>query len=58
MKFTLEINLGNAAFEDYPEIELSRILCDIAYSIRDNGLNSWNVQDCNGNTVGRMTLGK
>ena len=45
----------NAAFENYKEGEISRILCSIARKI-ESGSTSGNVIDINGNTIGNWEI--
>ena len=54
MKFTLSINTDNDAFEGAPEIEVARILREVAAKISTVGLpDSYrNMTDINGNIVG------
>jgi len=62
MKFTLEINCDNAAFEDEPATELGRILREIAQKVEDGFLGSLGATeyrlafDINGNHVGSYSL--
>jgi hypothetical protein len=52
MKFKLQVDMDNAAFDD--PSELPRILAGLAERIRrDPDLGAWNVMDVNGNTVGQ-----
>lgn len=53
--FHLEIQSGNAAFQDDATGELSRIICEIAGQI-DCGRNHGSCKDLNGNTVGKWWL--
>jgi hypothetical protein len=63
MTLTITINCDNAAFEDNGE-ELSRILDYIARGTRQYPAKSLpifarlyeRIRDCNGNTVGRVTV--
>ncbi len=53
-KFTLKIEMGNAAFED-AGMEVSRILIDLAHKVGSNGLfgpDEFILMDGNGNKVG------
>lgn len=54
-KFKLEINTDNAAFGDNPEIELSRLLSELAEDVEQRKLKSYTLVDYNGNTVGKAT---
>jgi hypothetical protein len=51
----LSVELGNAAFEDEPGVEVARILRDAAGQVR-NGSHAFSVRDFNGNTVGKFEL--
>ena len=54
--FKLEINTGNAAFEEpYKEIEVCRILEEIKRRIED-GHTYGKLIDINGNNVGKWSL--
>lgn len=50
--FTLKIETGNAAFEDGAELEVARILRDLADEFEMDGSMSRNLYDSNGNKVG------
>lgn len=53
-KFTLKIEMENAAFED-AGMEVSRILIDLAHKVESNGLfgpDEFILMDGNGNKVG------
>lgn len=55
--FQIEINVnGNDAFTESPELEVARILEDLAKNIRANGLIDCKsvLKDYNGNTVGKV----
>jgi hypothetical protein len=56
MKFTLEINMDNAAFNpDGPEVELYRLLCIVADKVLDEYRFEGcvkDIRDINGNKVG------
>lgn len=55
--FKLEIDTGNAAFEDEGKgYEIARILRDIAAKV-ENGADSGSVRDLNGNKVGTFDVG-
>ena len=57
MKFFIEIDLGNAAFDDLPEYEIERILKETARKVRFEGLGeSKDLYDYNGNACGRYGL--
>lgn len=55
MRFKLEIDMGNAAFEDGPH-ELARILSELAARLEGRGVDrpgdSGGLMDFNGNKVG------
>ena len=51
--FTLRVEMNNAAFEDQPVTELTRILYEVGVSLETGRLKG-NVRDSNGNTVGRF----
>lgn len=56
MKFKLEFDCDNAAFGDYPEDEIVRILKVTARKIEENGIGSrLRILDLNGNSVGFAT---
>jgi len=50
-KMTIEFNLDNAAFDDYPFAETSRILHSIADKVK-TGSDGGIVRDINGNSIG------
>jgi hypothetical protein len=55
MKFKAYIKMDNAAFDEMPEYELSRILENIALSIKDGS--TYNTcMDINGNRVGEWEI--
>lgn len=60
MKFKLEIDCDNAAFEDEPPSchEIARILREAAWRISEYGLNtkSTSLSDVNGNKVGKWEI--
>ena len=56
--FTVEIELGNDAFGDAPEVEVGRILSRLAEHIASFGGDGGPIRDINGNTVGRWALDK
>lgn len=58
MRMTLEIDMDNAAFEDYPASEAARILRDAARRIEDGGEVNRNLilRDVNGNAVGHCAI--
>jgi hypothetical protein len=54
-KFKLEIETKNAAFGDNPELELSRLLAELAEDVEQRQLETYTLVDYNGNTVGKAT---
>lgn len=54
--FRLQIETGNAAFDDAPASEIARILRDLAGRIECDGIppkgDCWHLRDVNGNRVG------
>lgn len=54
--FKLEIETGNAAFEDDARIEVARILREVAARLERDLETTRGIQDLNGNTVGRWSL--
>lgn len=60
MKFTIEIECSNAAFEDYPVVEIARILEEQVKKLRRENMypHSWSdsLYDINGNKVGTVKL--
>ena len=56
----ITIDLDNAAFDDAPETEITRILRIIANDYYDaKEINKWqNVHDINGNPVGKFKVDK
>jgi hypothetical protein len=53
--FKIEIDTGNAAFEDDKGAEVARILRDVATAL-ERGTRAAPLHDYNGNRVGRFTL--
>lgn len=53
--FRVSIDTDNAAFGDAPELELSRILSELASDVAENPLEVITLKDENGNTVGKAT---
>ena len=54
-KFELKFDMENAAFEEAPELELARILRDLAARIEVSGAgvpSEYVIRDVNGNRVG------
>ncbi|MBE3141877.1 MAG: hypothetical protein IMZ53_14975 [Thermoplasmata archaeon] len=62
MKITITINTENAAFEDNPGEELSRILLEQSDKVRlyplDGNSAPFGIRDYNGNVVGHFTVEK
>jgi len=52
-KFRLEIATKSSAFADNPELELSRLLAELAEDVEQRRLESYTLVDFNGNTVGK-----
>ena len=52
MKFVLEIKCDNAAFADWPENEVARILRELSKKLEEDGLPFATLYDYNGNNVG------
>ncbi len=53
MKFTLEFDCDNAAFDDQPEVETARILRKVADGIESGAIEDRHViRDINGNNIG------
>lgn len=50
---SLSIELGNAAFDDAPGVEIARILREVSGKVRD-GIRYFSILDVNGNTVGNF----
>jgi len=53
--FKLEINTDNDAFGDSPELELSRLLDELAEEVAEDQREEYIIRDDNGNTVGKAT---
>lgn len=51
-KYIIEIDTSNAAFEDKPEYEISRILRVLAAKVENGHRFDFNLRDTNGNKVG------
>ncbi len=58
MEFSLSINIDNAAFGDYPEVEIARILREFADDITcyTRNLDDTSMVDINGNKVGKTKV--
>ena len=57
MKFTCEIDMDNAAFDDCPATEAARILRNVARMVEE-GRGNAKLLDTNGNTVGKFAVTK
>jgi len=55
MKFVMEIECDNAAFEEAPGHELARIIETAAVRVRE-GVHWGKLRDINGNQVGRFDI--
>jgi len=55
VKVKIEINCDNAAFES-PELEVGRILRELADRVEVNGLDEVPLRDYNGNRVGQLSV--
>ena len=55
MKFKIEFDMNNAAFDDYPESEIYSILDNVKTKVID-GFVHGRVRDANGNTIGYWTI--
>ncbi|UGY13757.1 hypothetical protein HAP48_0035075 [Bradyrhizobium septentrionale] len=58
MRFQLEFDTDNAAFDELPATEIARILRKVADVVVHNGDFDGLVVDMNGNVVGRYSLTK
>jgi hypothetical protein len=56
MNITITLNCDNAAFCDIPEIEIYRILSELADNIDEKGIQAQSLRDFNGNIVGKMEV--
>jgi len=57
MKVDIQFNCDNAAFTDYPDIEIERILRSLADTLRDNpNMDGTAIMDVNGNNVGEFCI--
>lgn len=58
MQITIEISTENAAFDDYPEAEISLILSGLDLRLRDmlGRPDVYNLRDSNGNVCGAVTI--
>jgi len=55
MKFKLNFNCDNDVFRINPEMEISRILIDVAQDVLQ-GKTFGGIQDVNGNTIGSWVI--
>ena len=55
-RIRIEIETGNAAFDDSPTTEIARILRDLAKRFERDGIPPERLRDINGNTVGTVTI--
>lgn len=55
-KITIKIKTVNSAFEDMPEVEISRILHKLAEDTINYGIGNKKLLDINGNTVGSVEI--
>jgi hypothetical protein len=53
--FTLKIKTANAAFDPYPEMEVARILREVANRL-ENGTDAGTISEMNGNRCGSFYL--
>lgn len=56
MKAIIEVEMDNAAFEDYPITELARILESLVHGIKRGFVEHQTLFDINGNTVGSFKI--
>lgn len=56
MNIQITINCDNAAFGDTPEVEINRILQNLAEDVRFGNLEDQKLMDSNGNCVGHFEL--
>ena len=56
MEFTVKFNMDNAAFTDYPEAEVSRILNKAIDQVNSGNMEGLSIVDINGNKVGRWDI--
>lgn len=52
----IQIHTENAAFDEVPEVEMSRILRTLAEKIEKDGVTPQNLYDYNGNRVGSVII--
>ena len=53
MKLNIEINMDNAAFDECPELEITRIFNDLSKKFIRQGLVNRVILDANGSDVGQ-----
>lgn len=61
MKLNISITMDNAAFSESPELEVARILADLAVKVERQGISpgaEYSVRDINGNKVGTAQVTK
>lgn len=56
MQVIITIKCDNAAFEGYPEGEVSRILHDLSTMVLHRGMDDRSLLDVNGNIVGKFEV--
>ena len=56
MKVTIDIECDNAAFTGAPELEVERILNELARKVGGEGMKNIKLYDVNGNSVGTMKV--
>jgi hypothetical protein len=56
MEFNVHFECDNAAFDDAPRYEISRILKELAERIEDGGDWTGVIRDVNGNRIGEFEL--
>lgn len=54
VKITIET--GNAAFDEWPEIEMGQILARLTAWVSTRGIVETTLRDTNGNVVGKMEV--
>lgn len=54
MRFVVEINCDNAAFEDDPACEVANMLRKVARAVEKDGSQGGKLADSNGNTCGHF----
>jgi hypothetical protein len=53
--FNLKFKTGNAAFSDYKEYEIERILKEVITQV-NNGYTEKSILDINGNVIGKWSI--